>query len=97
MKNKQLPPNFIYFLLLIFSIAILTPAGSSADDIRLTAGPRVAESDQTGCLTISPFQSPERRFFQYHFGCPTVVPQRSLLAFPKPLENRTPPVSHATG
>jgi hypothetical protein len=28
MKNKQRPPNFIYFLLLIFSIAIPTPAGS---------------------------------------------------------------------
>jgi len=41
MKNKHRPPNSIYFLLLIFSVGILMPAGSSADDIRLTAGQSV--------------------------------------------------------
>jgi hypothetical protein len=41
MKIKHRPPNFIYFLLLIFSIGILTPAGSSADDIQLSTGQSV--------------------------------------------------------
>jgi hypothetical protein len=41
MKNKFCPPNFISFLLLIFSIGIMTPSGSSADDIRLSAGQTV--------------------------------------------------------
>jgi hypothetical protein len=41
MKNKHRLPNSIYFLLLIFSVAILNPAGSAADDIRLTAGQTV--------------------------------------------------------
>jgi hypothetical protein len=41
MKIKQRSPNFIYFLLLIFSVGILTPAGSSADDIQLSMGQSV--------------------------------------------------------
>jgi hypothetical protein len=41
MKIKHRPPNFIYFLLLIFSVAILTPVGSSADDIQLSMGQSV--------------------------------------------------------
>jgi hypothetical protein len=41
MKIKHRPQNFIYFLLLIFSIGILTPAGSSADDIQLSTGQSV--------------------------------------------------------
>jgi hypothetical protein len=41
MKNKHRPPISIYFLLLIFSVGLLTPAGSSDDDIRLTAGQSV--------------------------------------------------------
>jgi len=41
MKIKHRRPNFIYFLLLIFSVAILTPAGSSADDIQLSRGQSV--------------------------------------------------------
>jgi len=41
MKNKYRPPNFIYFLLLIFLSAFLTPAGSSADDIQLSTGQTV--------------------------------------------------------
>ncbi|MGB9439774.1 MAG: DUF3124 domain-containing protein, partial [Desulfobacterales bacterium] len=41
MKIKHRPPNFIYFLLLIFSVAILAPAGSSADDIQLSMGQSV--------------------------------------------------------
>jgi hypothetical protein len=41
MKNKHRPPNSICFLLLIFSVGILNPAGSSADDIRLTGGQSV--------------------------------------------------------
>jgi len=41
MKIKHCPPNFIYFLLLIFSVAILAPAGSSADDIQLSMGQSV--------------------------------------------------------
>jgi hypothetical protein len=41
MKNKHRPPMSIYFLLLIFSIGLLAPAGSSADDIRLSAGQSV--------------------------------------------------------
>jgi hypothetical protein len=38
MKNKHLSPSLIFFLLMIFSVGILTPAGSLADDIRLSAG-----------------------------------------------------------
>ncbi len=41
MKNKHRPPYFIYFLLLIFSVGILTPAGSSAEDIQLSMGQTV--------------------------------------------------------
>jgi hypothetical protein len=41
MKIKHRPPNCIYFLVLIFSVAILTPAGSSADDIQLSMGQSV--------------------------------------------------------
>ena len=41
MKNKHRPPNFLYFLLLIFSVGILTPAGSSAGDIQLSMGQSV--------------------------------------------------------
>ena len=41
MKKKHRPLNLIFFLLLIFSIVILTPAGSSAGDIRLSAGQTV--------------------------------------------------------
>jgi hypothetical protein len=41
MKIKQRSLNFIYFLLLIFSIGILTPTGSSADDIQLSRGQSV--------------------------------------------------------
>ena len=41
MKKKHRPLNLIFFLLLIFSIGILTPAGSSAGDIRLSAGQTV--------------------------------------------------------
>ena len=41
MKNKHRPPMSIYFLLLIFSIGLLAPAGSSAGDIRLSAGQSV--------------------------------------------------------
>jgi hypothetical protein len=41
MKNKRRPPYFSYFLLLIFSVGILTPAGSSADDIQLSMGQTV--------------------------------------------------------
>jgi len=41
MKIKHCPPNFIYFLLLIFSVGILTPADSSADDVQLSIGQSV--------------------------------------------------------
>jgi len=41
MKNKHRSPYFIYFLLLIFSVGILTPAGSSAEDIQLSMGQTV--------------------------------------------------------
>ena len=41
MKKKHRPLNLIFFLLLIFSIGILTPAGSSAGDIRFSAGQTV--------------------------------------------------------
>ena len=41
MKNKHHPSYFIYFLLLIFSVGILTPAGSSAEDIQLSMGQTV--------------------------------------------------------
>jgi hypothetical protein len=41
MKIKQRSLNFIYFLLLIFSIGILTPTGSFADDIQLSMGQSV--------------------------------------------------------
>jgi hypothetical protein len=41
MKNKRRPPYFSYFLLLIFSVGILTPAGSSAEDIQLSTGQTV--------------------------------------------------------
>jgi hypothetical protein len=41
MKNKHRPPYFSYFLLLIFSVGILTPAGSSAEDIQLSTGQTV--------------------------------------------------------
>jgi hypothetical protein len=41
MQAKHRPPNFIYFLLLIFSVGILTPAGSSADDVQLSMGQSV--------------------------------------------------------
>jgi hypothetical protein len=41
MKNKHRPPNSIYFLLLIFSTALLNPVGSAADDIRLNTGQTV--------------------------------------------------------
>ena len=41
MKNKHRPPNFLYFLLLIFSVGTLTPAGSSAGDIQLSMGQSV--------------------------------------------------------
>jgi hypothetical protein len=40
-KKKHRPLNLIFFLLLIFSIGILMPAGSSAGDIRLSAGQTV--------------------------------------------------------
>jgi hypothetical protein len=41
MKNKHRPPNMIYFLLLIFSVGMLMPAGSSANDIQLSMGQSV--------------------------------------------------------
>ena len=41
MKIKHRPPNCIYFLVLIFSIGILTPADSSADDLQLSMGQSV--------------------------------------------------------
>lgn len=41
MKINHRPPNCIYFLVLILSVAILTPAGSSADDIQLSMGQSV--------------------------------------------------------
>ena len=41
MKNKRRPPNFILFLLLIFSAGILNPVGSSADDIQRSMGQSV--------------------------------------------------------
>ncbi|MBW2429600.1 MAG: DUF3124 domain-containing protein [Deltaproteobacteria bacterium] len=41
MQNKHRLPNLIYLLLLVFSAGILNPAGSSADDIRLSAGQTV--------------------------------------------------------
>ncbi len=41
MKNTHRPLNFIFLLLLTFSIGILMPAGSSAGDIRLSAGQTV--------------------------------------------------------
>ena len=41
MKNKQRPLNVILFLWLIFSVGILTPAGSSADNIQLSMGQSV--------------------------------------------------------
>ena len=41
MKIKHRPPNCIYFLVLIFSVAILTPVGSSADEIQLSMGQSV--------------------------------------------------------
>ncbi len=41
MKINHRSPNFIYFLLLIFSIGLLTPTGSSADDIQLSMGQSV--------------------------------------------------------
>ncbi len=41
MKIKHRPPNCIYFLVLIFSVGILSPAGSSADDIQLSMGQSV--------------------------------------------------------
>ncbi len=41
MKKKHRPLNLIFFLLLILSIGILIPAGSSAADIRLSAGQTV--------------------------------------------------------
>ena len=41
MKNKHRLPNSIYFLLLIFSVGILTPAGRSAGDIQLSMGQSV--------------------------------------------------------
>ena len=41
MEIKHRPPNCIYFLVLIFSIGILSPADSSADDIQLSMGQSV--------------------------------------------------------
>ena len=41
MKIRHRPPKILYFLLLIFSAGILTPAGSSADDIQLSMGQSV--------------------------------------------------------
>ena len=41
MEIKHRPPSCIYFLVLIFSIGILTPADSSADDIQLSMGQSV--------------------------------------------------------
>ena len=41
MKNKHRPPNFLYILLLIFSVGILNPAGCTADDIQLSMGQSV--------------------------------------------------------
>ena len=41
MEIKHRPPNCIYFLVLIFSIGILSPAVSSADDIQLSMGQSV--------------------------------------------------------
>jgi len=41
MKIIHRPQNFICFLLLIFSVGILTPASSSADDIQLSTGQSV--------------------------------------------------------
>ena len=41
MKIKHRSPTFICFLLLIFSVGMLTPAGSSADDIQLSTGQSV--------------------------------------------------------
>ncbi len=41
MKNKHRLPIIINFLLLIFSVGILMPAGSSANDIQLSMGQSV--------------------------------------------------------
>ena len=41
MEIKHRPPSCIYFLVLIFSIGILTPTDSSADDIQLSMGQSV--------------------------------------------------------
>ena len=41
MKSKYCLPRFIYYLLLTFSIGILTPPIGSADDIPLSAGQTV--------------------------------------------------------
>ena len=58
MKNKQLSPNLICFLLLIFTVGILTPTGSSADDIRFSSGQSVYVSIYShiyGGLKARPF------------------------------------------
>jgi len=41
MKMKHRPLNLAYFLLLLFSAAVLTPAGSSAEEIPLSSGQTV--------------------------------------------------------
>ena len=41
MKIKRRSPKLLYFLLLIFSIGMLTPTGSFADDIQLSMGQSV--------------------------------------------------------
>ena len=41
MKNKHRPPKFIFYLLIVFSAGILSPPGSSADDIQLSMGQSV--------------------------------------------------------
>jgi len=41
MKKIHVPPNYIYFLLLIFFAGILNPAVGSAEDIPLSAGQTV--------------------------------------------------------
>ena len=41
MQNKLRPPKFIFFLLMIFVAGIRSPAGSFADDIRVSMGQSV--------------------------------------------------------